>query len=129
MVLVTLDTLTGSANLVYSVNLVVADLRSNRCPGGVPSTCRCRRHVGVGQRLYAAEMEAAGGPDEDAPDENEETRVAIPVRQVHGRDDVGHGRGSVEDRRRWPDRRAEVAVQESVQVREPSNDGVTLCCC
>lgn len=59
-------------------------------------------------------MEAAGGRDEDASDENEETRSAIPVRQVHGRH-VSLIRGFVKISNR-PDHCAKIAVQKSIQV-------------
>lgn len=67
-----------------------------------------RRHVGVGQRVHAAEMEAAGGRDENAPDEDEKARAPVPVRQVDGHRAVVRG---------GPGRRAQIAVEKPVQVK------------
>lgn len=60
----------------------------------MPSGRRC--HVGTGRWLYATEMETARRRDESTPDEDEETRPAIAVRQVDGLvvDDVRYGRRS-----------------------------------
>lgn len=70
-------------------------------------------HVGAGQRLHAAEMEAAGRRDENAPDEDEKTRPPISVRQVHGFlfvvvNDIGFGDRS--------HRHTQIAVEKPVQV-------------
>jgi len=88
---------------------------------------QCGRHVG--QRLYAAEMETAGGPDENAQDEDEKTSPPSAVRQVDGRRVVVvvvvGGGGSD-----GPDRRAQiVAVQEPVQVSPAPNPDVTVTVC